>query len=324
MQATSHKSPMHTRSRLHATIFFCLQGSVQVHAPDTTLTLRPGDLAIAPVGAEIENGEDGLILPFSVEGLSGASRTIALGQQWGAVMVDAYVNHLSGGISHHGIFEQLLKGLVVAPRLPKPRPALNVARAIISRPSAATSLNQFATQQHVASRTLQRQFESSTGLSFSEWRAAYRVYVAADMLRNGVTLDHAASAVGFGATSSLSRAFIRHTGTSPGKAVRERDRAMPQVMGRAIAPLSDIDHAFWIYCGTATVTAPDYCRFAASGDVVSLLSGTGMQLEVAAGSVAIPIPAGLGREVTDLADALTLCEELFRGENKDPDSIVTA
>lgn len=313
MQTITHKSPVLTRQQSTATAFYCVQGTVQVEAPDATLTLHAGDIAIVPVGAEVGSEDTGFYLPFEVPALTGASRTIALGHQWGPILVDAYVKQLEGDTGYLRIFDHVLTGRVAAPRLPKPIPALNVARAIIAHPAADTSLNEFASWQHVASRTLQRQFEASTGLSFSEWRAAYRVYVAAGLLMNGATLDRAAGMVGFGATSSLSRAFVRHTGTSPGKATRGRRNAMPQLMGRAISALSDVDQAFWIHCGTATVTAPNYCRFAAAGEMVTLLAGTQMQLEVAAGSVAIPVPVDLDRDVVDVADALALCEDLFLG-----------
>ena len=195
--------------------------------------------------------------------------------------------------------------------------------AISANPADQTSLEEFAAQHRISSRTLQRQFINGTGYTFSEWRTAYRVQAASELLSLGFSVAVAANMVGFAATSSLTRAFRRHTGSAPSKyslgmTGMGATGEVPRIPGGTIVAGAEIV-LVWVYKGTATFTAGDYCRFMGEGDSVTLFAGDGSQVEVAAQSVAIPvvwdgeIPDELG-----LADVVKRCRSgrVLQGERQ--------
>lgn len=190
-----------------------------------------------------------------------------------------------------------------------------VAKQLQANPADPTSLIDFAKRQHVSSRTLQRQFQATTDYTFSEWRAAYRVSVAADLLSHQFTITNVASMVGFDATSSLTRAFKRHTGTTPssfttGAVGMGVAGIAPQIPPLTTFARAETDQVLWIYRGTATVTTAGYCRFMGAGETVTIPAGTDTRLDIAAGSIALPVPVNFDERngTVDWALVFGMCE----------------
>ncbi len=289
----------------NACLLWCHSGVINVYIDERTFTLVAGDLLYAPEGAVWNDSDEALVLDlrFRNSHIDGPARRIHVGQAWSERMVYEYSRALFGELGVSAEIVRLFEDRVPTPPLPSPRHARLVAQSLVANPADQSSLEDFAQQRGVAARTLQRQFLKSTGLSFSEWRAAQRVCVAASLLSHDFSISVAANLVGFAASSSLTRAFRRHTGTTPSAYTTGKPPAIP--MQTSFAE-TESDQQLWIYSGTATVTTPGYCRFLAQGDMATIPAGTHTRIDVAVGSIALPVPVGVGEQGMSLREVVGL------------------
>ncbi|ALC05402.1 HTH-type transcriptional repressor of iron proteins A [Corynebacterium deserti GIMN1.010] len=298
-----------------ASLLWCQSGVATVTLGQRVFTLVAGDLLFAPedfmlsdsVSEEV-SGASGLVLEicFNTMNISGTARRIHLGYAWNDRLTFEYSRSLFGEDTLSSEIARLFTDRVSSPPLPAPRKARSVAQVLVSNPADQTSLEEFAEAQGVSARTLQRQFLKSTGYSFSEWRAAQRVCVAASLLAHDFSISVVANLVGFAATSSLTRAFRRHTGATPssfttGQIGMGAAGYPPRTPASTTFAQASQDQQLWIYSGTATVTTPGYCRFLGQGDMVTIPAGTQTRIDVAAGSIAFPVPVGLDEWGMDLS-----------------------
>ncbi|WP_293953204.1 helix-turn-helix transcriptional regulator [uncultured Corynebacterium sp.] len=297
----------------NASLLWCHSGVVDVYVDERTFTLVGGDLLFAPDGAIWNDTSEGLVLDIRFRNIAieGPARHIHVGLAWAERMVFEYSRSLLGEVAASGDVERLFTDRLPTPALPLPRHARAVAQALVENPADQTSLEEFADQRGVVARTLQRQFLSSTGYSFSEWRAAHRVCVAASLLAHDFSISVAANLVGFAATSSLTRAFRRHTGATPStftaSSVGMGSAGLPSVIpAQTSFAEATRDQQLWIYSGTATVTTPGYCRFLTQGDMATIPAGTQTRIDVAAGSIVLPVPIGAGERGMSLREAVVL------------------
>lgn len=297
-------------------LWWCHEGNALITAADATLTARAGDLVIAPTGAIVRPSPDGVILPLSFPDcpLTGATRIMTLGPAWSDRLVGEYARCQLG---YQALSEDIRSisdgGSTPLPPLPRHHIARAIAHDIMADPAAATSLLDFAGTYGVSDRTIQRHFLHDTGLSFSGWRSAYRVHLAAGMLGRGThRIADASRAVGFGAASSLTRAFRRHTGTTPAAFVAGPPVAPQRSGALTVFAHPDGDQVLWMYKGTATVTTPGYCRFLTTGEVVTVPAGTHTRLDIAAGSIAIPVPLYFDETQHGLRHACHTSDQPFR------------
>ncbi|MDO4927565.1 MAG: AraC family transcriptional regulator [Corynebacterium sp.] len=282
-----------------------------VNAPEKVFSVLAGDLVIAPQGAFVSG--TGVVIPMYFPDLSfqGQARRIHIGTQWNDYMLYEFARSLMGERLPSATVGKLFCDRAATPAMPQGDAARVVAQQLSNNPADQTALIDFAKQTGVSSRTLQRQFLSSTGYTFSEWRAAYRVSVAAGLLSHDFTIAVVANLVGFHATSSLTRAFRRHTGTTPsafttGAVGMGRAGNAPEIPASTTFARAEEDLALWIYRGTATVTTTGYCRFMGAGEIVTIPANTSTRLDVAAGSIALPIPVAQARDNLTLEDVLQI------------------
>lgn len=290
-----------------ACLLWCHSGVASVYIAEQTFTLVAGDLLYAPDGASWDDSSGSLVLDirFDNVGVYGRARRIHLGQVWNDRMSYEFSRSLFGEAALSEEIAELFDDRLTTPPLPSAKKARAVAQVLVANPADHTSLEEFAQQQGVAARTLQRQFLATTGYSFSEWRAAQRVCVAVSLLSHDFSIAVAAHLVGFAATSSLTRAFRRHTGTTPSAfttgAIGMGTAGMPSLIpARTSYANTERDEQLWIYSGTATVTTPGYCRFLGQGDMATIPAGTQTRIDVAAGSIAFPVPLGVSERGMDL------------------------
>ncbi|AZA11098.1 helix-turn-helix domain-containing protein [Corynebacterium gerontici] len=273
------------------TLHWCVEGHATLISPDSLVPVRAGDLVLATQGCVIEG--EATLLPLKTQHEIFQARRIRLGKSWNDAMVYEFSRQQ---LVHHELSQSianLVRPKFSAPRLPQDPKAKTVAEYLRKHPASQKSLEKFAQEQHISARTLQRHFLQGTGLVFSEWRAACRVQAAIGLLEHRIPVQEIARRVGFQATSSLNRAFQRHTGCTPVAYVAQaatHNLTPPPVPKSTIFARSQTDVVMWMYEGSATVTTPGYCRFVTKGDTVTIPAGTDTRLDVAAGSIALPIP----------------------------------
>lgn len=223
----------------------------------------------------------------------------------------------------------LLAGLGAAdvsrtPRLP-PMPASTAACDVVDRllrePSTTVGLDEFARRAALSPRTLQRRLREETGHGFAQWRTAVRVHAAAAHLARGSDLAWTAHHVGYASAGGFSHAFVRHVGLSPGRYARlcRQQRAEDPLSGLVAgggtacpAPAPDagpgpgpeapaipgdepttwvapVDGVRWIYRGRATVEIGGARHELRAGDIFWTGQGVAFTLEIAPGSVVLPL-----------------------------------
>ncbi|MNJ80766.1 HTH-type transcriptional repressor of iron protein A [compost metagenome] len=74
----------------------------------------------------------------------------------------------------------------------------------------------------MSEKTLTRQFQRDTGLSFRAWRQRLRLLSALPLLEQGEAVTEVALACGYDSTSAFIAAFRLHFGATPGALARPR------------------------------------------------------------------------------------------------------
>ena len=100
--------------------------------------------------------------------------------------------------------------------LPTDPRALRLARRWLSTPDEGSELARLADEAGASLRTLQRLFPAQTGLTLEGWRQKARLIHAVARLSTGASVAAAALDSGYASPSSLSAAFMRQFGQSPG------------------------------------------------------------------------------------------------------------
>lgn len=285
-------------------LLWCHSGAVDVHLGAQTFNLIAGDLLLAPGHPTWTAGPGDLLLDLGAPVLPERrpARRIHLGPQWRQRMIHEYSRHLFGEPEPSAMILALLDEKAATPPLPSSAAARAVARMLVEDPAVPDNLADLAARQGVTARTLQRQFLRETGHTFSQWRSAHRVSVAARLLAHEFRIPVVTDLVGFSATSSLTRAFRRHTGSPP--SAHTTATPVPAIPARTIHAEPGRDRQLWVHSGTATVTTPGFCRFIGPGESATIPAGGPTRIDVAAGSVVLPVPVGTGD--VDLATVVRL------------------
>ncbi|WP_229051599.1 AraC family transcriptional regulator [Aeromicrobium sp. Leaf350] len=228
----------------------------------------------------------------------------------------------SGAVPDRSRLRDLLAGLVPAggdtdwtplppmPRSPGPRAVVD---RLLRDPACAASLTELASGATTSPRTLQRQLRAETGCSLAQWRTAIRTDAAAAHLAAGRDIGWTAHRVGYASITGFTHAFTDRMGVSPGRFAAGRASAAPAsgppshdlaslVVAEALptAPppvpavplaswITPFDSVLWVYRGAATIEMGGRRRELTAGDVVWLGRGLAHELEVAEGSVVLPL-----------------------------------
>jgi AraC-like DNA-binding protein/quercetin dioxygenase-like cupin family protein len=121
-----------------------------------------------------------------------------------------------------------LRAIEVAPlQLPLPADprARRVADALLADPSDRRPLAQMARDSGAGSRTIERLFLDSTGMTFGKWRQQLRLMHALRLLGEGAKVTHAALEAGYSTPSAFIAAFKRELGTTPSRYFKEAPRS---------------------------------------------------------------------------------------------------
>ena len=92
-----------------------------------------------------------------------------------------------------------------------------IADQLVASPADTRSVEEWATDAKVSTRTLTRRFPAETGLTFSEWRMRLRAHHAMQLLALGRSISFVARKTGFRSESAFGAAFRRTMGVTPGE-----------------------------------------------------------------------------------------------------------
>ncbi|QGU07297.1 HTH-type transcriptional repressor of iron proteins A [Corynebacterium occultum] len=101
-------------------------------------------------------------------------------------------------------------------RIPASELLQPIVEALRQEPGNRFSLEQWAEQLEVSTKTVTRSFRAETGLSFSRWRATVRAQHAVVLLAAGMEIEDVAFRTGYHSASAFGAAFRRVTGKTPG------------------------------------------------------------------------------------------------------------
>jgi AraC-like DNA-binding protein len=120
------------------------------------------------------------------------------------------------------VLDQLRVVPAVPLELPMPRDAraLRVAQRLREHPGAPAPLDQLARAAGASRRTLERLFQTETGMSLGRWRQQARLLEAMRLLAGGEPVTSTALEVGYESTSAFIAAFASVLGTTPGRYYR--------------------------------------------------------------------------------------------------------
>jgi AraC-like DNA-binding protein len=86
---------------------------------------------------------------------------------------------------------------------------------LVANPDSHETLETLAEQQATSSRTLARQFQRETGMSFRQWRQQSRLVEALGHLANGMQVALVAEKLGYRSASAFTAMFKRTLGMEP-------------------------------------------------------------------------------------------------------------
>lgn len=99
--------------------------------------------------------------------------------------------------------------------MPSHPAARHVAEALIANPGSERTLDDWARELEVSSKTLLRGFASETGATFGQWRTRARTYRAAQLLSTGWSVQDVASEVGYATATGFIKAYRSVYNTTP-------------------------------------------------------------------------------------------------------------
>ena len=108
--------------------------------------------------------------------------------------------------------------------MPRDRRLLALCRALLERPEADASLEDWAERVHASPRTLSRLFVRETAMSFGAWRQQVRLAEALARLAAGQPVGRVARDLGYASASAFTAMFRRALGATPRRYLQRAGR----------------------------------------------------------------------------------------------------
>jgi AraC-like DNA-binding protein len=118
--------------------------------------------------------------------------------------------------------------------LPSQARLRNLCQAMLNSPADNRTIDEFAYNMGVSTRTLRRLFQRELGMSFGVWRQQARLMEACARLADGHSVSQVSEGLGYGATSAFTAMFSRSMGQSP----RDYASSTPQQVAGDSTPWS--------------------------------------------------------------------------------------
>jgi AraC-like DNA-binding protein len=218
-----------------AQLVYATEGVMSVHTEDGTWVVPSHRAVWIPAGVGHSIAMSGwvsmrtlYIAPRLVGGLARRCCVVAVSP----LLRQMILHVIAQGALRRGVAEQrrlagvLLDQLRVLPavplELPMPRDAraLRVAARLREEPGATAALDALARAAGASRRTLERLFQTETGMSLGRWRQQARLLHAMRLLAGGESVTSTALSVGYDSTSAFIAAFASALGTTPGQYYR--------------------------------------------------------------------------------------------------------
>jgi AraC-like DNA-binding protein len=106
--------------------------------------------------------------------------------------------------------------------MPIDRRLRNVVEQMMASPSARGTMEFWAHRAGMSGRTFARLISRETGMSFGRWRQQLGIMLAVKWMAEGITIQQAASDLGYESVPSFVTMFKRALGTPPGRYMAER------------------------------------------------------------------------------------------------------
>ena len=95
---------------------------------------------------------------------------------------------------------------------------------MMASPTYRRTLDGWAKEVGLSSRTLERRMSRETGMSFGRWRQQFAVITAVKWMSEGASIQQVASDLGYDSVPSFVTMFRKTLGASPGRYMAERHR----------------------------------------------------------------------------------------------------
>ncbi len=107
-----------------------------------------------------------------------------------------------------------------------------IAEMMFDEPGSRRTLAEWASLAAMSERSLRRQIEHQTGMTFGRWRQQFQLAVAMRDLRLGVPIQRVAEALGYESVSAFATMFKKNLGTPPGRYAKGRAELGLQQLGQ--------------------------------------------------------------------------------------------
>jgi AraC-like DNA-binding protein len=223
-----------------AQLVYASEGVMSVHTEDGTWVVPSHRAVWIPAGIRHSIGMAGwvsmrtlYIVPKLVGGLARRCCVVAVSPLLRQVILHVIAQGtLRRDVPEHrrlvGFLLDQLRILPAVPlELPMPRDAraVRVAQRLRDDPGETAPLDQLARAAGASRRTLERLFQTETGMSFGRWRQQARLLYAMRLLAGGEPVTTTALAVGYDSPSAFITAFSSVLGTTPGRYYRAHGAA---------------------------------------------------------------------------------------------------
>lgn len=220
--------PMHSHRR--AQFMLCAAGSMSVDTEAGHWLLPPQHALLIPPQLSHRTHYCGAVRlhtlylePVSLGALPAESRLIAVSPLLRELVRTALTFPAEYTLDgHQGLVMNLLASEIgqqpavpLHVPMPRDRRLLRICEAIRKDPGVPTSIDHWTTVAGLSRRTLARQFQRETGMSFTEWRIQVRLLEALRRITDGQPIGSVALDLGYETASAFSVMFKRQLGMSP-------------------------------------------------------------------------------------------------------------
>ncbi len=234
-----HRIGTHSHSR--AQLLYPFRGSVMISTGQGRWMVPPDHAMWIPAGVEHSVETIGMVRMRSAYVLAGAGQglpeslqVLAVSELMRSLIVEAAGAGGEAGSEREEAIMRLV--LIEIPRLRErpfalPFPAdmrlVKLCREFVAAPSAATTIDHWASRAGMSRRSFTRAFQRETGLSLSMWRRQATLLAALPLLAGGKSVTDVALDLGYESAPAFTTMFRRMLGVAPRTYLRQGGRGRP-------------------------------------------------------------------------------------------------